>query len=209
MPMRLLDLTPQGPRADAYPSCARALGYRTPDAPVLVASGIVRSLMAVYTDILTRWCRGYVLWEWAVRTGWHLYYPRVRKWLWLFSLWLLAQRAHHSIQPLAWMSWTCIWLVSMPRRCLCRRERIRLHEPWRKCVASRSSNSRQRLSPQQVSSPSYGEAHAHAGRHGVTQPTSGLSAAYVGTTSRPKNVLLTHANICTAAHNMPSHSRTC
>ena len=36
---------------------------RTPDAPVLLASGRIRSPMAVYTGILMTGCRGYVLWE--------------------------------------------------------------------------------------------------------------------------------------------------
>jgi non-ribosomal peptide synthetase component F/acyl carrier protein len=48
-----------------------------------------------------------------------------------------------------------------------------------------------------------GEEHPHAGRHGFAQPNDvALVLPTSGTTSRPKIVPLTQANICTAAHNM-------
>jgi amino acid adenylation domain-containing protein/non-ribosomal peptide synthase protein (TIGR01720 family) len=48
-----------------------------------------------------------------------------------------------------------------------------------------------------------GEEHPHAGRHGFTQPNDvALVLPTSGTTSRPKIVPLTHTHICTAAHNI-------
>lgn len=48
-----------------------------------------------------------------------------------------------------------------------------------------------------------GEEDPQAGHYGFTQPSDvALMLPTSGTTSRPKNVPLTHTNVCTAAHNM-------
>ena len=166
--------------------------------------GVLRSHMAVYIGTLMTWCRRCMPWDWAAMTGLHWCCPNGPE----MAVALLAVAAGATCAPLNPAYSTSefdFYLAVLQRQSAdcadgdglasaCRRTGAGLPIIELSPIArgrGRSLHTHRRVQ------------HVTPYPHGFAQPDDVALVLHTsGTTSRPKIVPLTHANICTQAHNM-------